>query len=213
MTNRASGLVLADEATECDELACAIADCGLAPIATRGSEATIRLLGSNNPVVVLVGWSTSAAHRHARGCEEVLRAVYRQCGNTPTFVYGAGIDSDVRLKARIARAHPLAIVHDRTFPVPLPERLQAALGRWVGDLSVDRGCVLHFPTGTRVINRAAMTAVVAYPRDFHVRPGSAMYIAVWRLRGELRDMGSVVSMSPGRGGFYRLVLDQGRGER
>ena len=58
----------------------------------------------------------SGAHRHARGCEDVLRAVYRLGGSTPTFVYGAGIDLDVRLKARIARAHPLATVHDRTFP-------------------------------------------------------------------------------------------------
>lgn len=208
MTNRASALAMAGDAAELDELANAIAVCGLMPIAARSAEAAIRLLAANDPAAVLLGWNARAAWPHARGCEDVLRAVFRRCGSTPTFVYGAGLDGDPRVKARAARVHPLAVLHDRAFPVALPERLQLALDRCVGDLNVDRGCVVHLPSGRRITGGAAMKAMIAYPHDFHVDRENAMYIAVWRLRRDLRRLGSVVTVKSAGGGFFRLVLDE-----
>lgn len=208
MTQRADVLILEDNPTELDELATVTEGSGLETMATRSPAQAIRLLRANDPTLAIIDWNMELSPEGERTAESVLRALARDHPDTYTIVYATNAGTDMRLQDRIAAAHPWAITHDKRAGLDsLLRRVRTMLQRKVGDLRIDRGSVVHLPSGLRYKNKWAVRLLCGHPGAVKVRRNSAQYYAIYRFGHWLIEVGSDASVVAERGGgFYRLDI-------
>ncbi|HUZ29511.1 MAG TPA: hypothetical protein VMU90_09745 [Solirubrobacteraceae bacterium] len=213
MTQRADVLILEDNPPELEELATLTEACGLETLATRSPAQAIRLLRANHPTLAIIDWNMELSPDVERTAESVLRALAREHPDTYTIVYAINAGTDMRLQDRIAAAHPWAVPHDKRQGLDsLLRRVRTMLQRKVGDLRIDRGSVIHLPSGVRYKNKWAVRLLCGYPGAIKVRRDSAQYYAVYRFGRWLEAIGSSAAVVTERGGgFYRLVVGRDAG--
>ena len=164
MTQRADVLVLEDNPTELEEIVTVTQACGLDTLATRSPQQAIRLLRANDPVLAILDWNMRLSPDAEQTAENVLRALARDHPETFTIVFALRAGSDLDLQNRIAVAHPGAIPHDKHQGLTsLLLRVRQLLQRKVGDLRVDRGTVVHVPSGVRYQNKWGVRLLCGYP--------------------------------------------------
>ena len=216
VTQRADVLVLEDNPTELEEIVTVAEACGLDTLATRSPQQAIRLLRANDPVPAILDWNMRLSPDAEHTAENVLRALARDHPETFTIVFALRAGSDHHLQNRIAVAHPGAIPHDKHQGLTsLLLRVRQLLQRKVGDLRVDRGTVVHIPSGVRYQNKWGVRLLCGYPEATmasgtppHTWPciasGSGSAMSTPRSRWNPRAPASITSRSPGRGPVVRL---------
>lgn len=215
MTRRADVLILEDNPTRLEEITTVVRACGLDTLATRSPGQALRLLRAHDPVLAILDWNKPLSPAVAQSAETVLRALARDHPETFTFVLALRAGAETDLQDRIAVAHPGAIPHDnRRGLASLLLRVRQLLQRRVGDLRIDRGTVIHVPSGVRYQNKWGVRLLCAFPQASQARRHSAPYMAMYRFGIWLREVGSTVSLEAEGSGFYRLeVAREGRATR
>ena len=214
MTARADVLVLEDNPTELEEIATVTEASGLSTLGTRSPAQALRLLRANDPALAIVDWNMRLSPEAEQNAESVLRVLSREHPDTYTIVFATRAGTDIDLQERIAAAHPGAIVHDKRQGLPsLLARVRQLLQRKVGDLKLDRGTVIHVPTGERYKNKWAVRLMCGYPDALQAQRNSTPYMAMYRFNLWLDDIGSTVSVVSQGAAFYRLVVAPATGVR
>ena len=214
VTQRADVLVLEDNPTELEEIVTVTQACGLDTLATRSPQQAIRLLRANDPVLAILDWNMRLSPDAERTAENVLRTLARDHPETFTIVFALRAGSDLDLQNQIAVAHPGAIPHDKLQGLTsLLLRVRQLLQRKVGDLRVDRGTVVHVPSGTRYQNKWGVRLLCGYPEATMAKRHSTPYMAMYRFGVWLRDVDSTVSLESEGAGFYHLEVTGTRSGR
>ncbi len=215
MTSRADVLILEDNPTELTEIATVTEASGLATLATRSPAQAVRLLRANDPTLAIVDWNMRLSPDQEQTAETVLRVLAREHPDTYTIVFAIRAGTDMDLQERIAAAHPGAITHDKRQGLPsLLARVRTLLQRKVGDLRIDRGTVVHVPTGQRYRNKWAVRLLCSYPDAAQAARNSAAYMSMYRFNLWLDEVGSNVVMVSEGAAFYHLeVTLTGRSRR
>ena len=214
VTQRADVLVLEDNPTELEEIVTVTEACGLDTLATRSPQQAIRLLRANDPVLAILDWNMRLSPDAERTAENVLRTLARDHPETFTIVFALRAGSDLDLQNQIAVAHPGAIPHDKLQGLTsLLLRVRQLLQRKVGDLRVDRGTVVHVPSGTRYQNKWGVRLLCGYPEATMAKRHSTPYMAMYRFGVWLRDVDSTVSLESEGAGFYHLEVTGTRSGR
>ena len=208
MPARAEAFILEDNARELRELAALTSVLGLVTIETRSPAQALRLLQMHRPTIAIVDWNMELAQEGMRTSEEVLRALAVRHPDAYTIVFATNVGSDLALEERIAGVHPAALTHDKQLGVEsLKTRIRRLMGTRIGDLAVDRGSVLHEPTGRRYVHAIGVQIMLSYPREIVTRRRTAANQALWRFKNWLDGVGSTVTVvSAQQGGFHRLAL-------
>jgi len=211
----AKALILEDNRRELDEVAGTIAACGLTPLATPSPAQATRLLKQNALALAVVDWNMENARDLERTSESVLRLLAVRHPSTWTIVYAANT-GDLRLQERVAAAHPSALLHDKLHGYDsLRARLVKLLTQTiVGDLQLDRGSVVHLPTGDRFGHVVALdlmhaqTRARGLQRTTYAARRSDRAQAIWRFQRWLLARNSVVSVVARGSGHYELVVSE-----
>ena len=207
MTARADVLILEDNPTELEEIATVTEASGLMTLATRSPAQALRLLRANDPVLAIVDWNMQLSPDAEQTSESVLRVLAREHPDTYTIVFAVRAGTDMDLQDRIAAAHPGAIAHDKRQGLPsLLARVRQLLQRKVGDLKIDRGTVVHIPTGSRYQNKWALRLLCSFPDAAQAQRGSAAYMSMYRFNRWLEELGSEVSLVSEGAAFYHLEV-------
>jgi hypothetical protein len=209
---RARALVLEDNRRELDELASTVAACGLTPMATSSPAQASRFLRQNVPAVAVIDWNMENSPDLERTSESVLRLLAVRHPSTWTVVYAANT-GDLRLQERVAAAHPSALLHDKLRGnTSLRTRLVKPLTQTiVGDLQLDRGSVVHIPSGDRFSHVIALDLMSAQTRPRGMQRTAVAERrtdraqAIWRFQRWLQAHDSVVSVAARGAGHYELV--------
>jgi len=84
--------------------------------------------------------------------------------------------------------------------------LPMLLERQVGDVRLERGSVVHLPSGTRFRHEIGVRMLLAYPSDLCFKRRTTGYTALYRFRKWLSRVGALVRVQPAGGAtsFYRL---------
>jgi len=207
MAERAEALIVEDNPREAQEVASLITACGLTALPTRSPRQAVRLLNTHAPTLAVIDWNMELSPDPDRTAEDVLKAVCRLHPDAYCIVFATNVGSDLTLQERIALAHPSAVTHDKRLGLDtLMTRVRQLLERRVGDLAIDRGTVMHLPSGRRFMHRIAVKMILNHPRQVFVARHTAMYQAVYTFKLWLRDQQSSVGVESLRGGFYRLLV-------
>ena len=207
MTARADVLILEDNPTELEEIATVTEASGLVTLATRSPAQALRLLRTNDPVLAIVDWNMQLSPDAEQTSESVLRVLAREHPDTYTIVFAVRAGTDMDLQDQIAAAHPGAITHDKRQGLPtLLARVRQLLQRKVGDLKIDRGTVVHIPTGSRYQNKWALRLLCSFPDAVQAQRGSAAYMSMYRFNRWLEELGSDVSLVSEGAAFYHLAV-------
>lgn len=208
MAARAEAFILEDNPRELKELAALTSVLGLLTVETRSPAQALRLLEVHRPTIAIVDWNMELAGDRQRTSETVLRALATHYPDSYTIVFAANVGSDLALEERIAGIHPAALTHDKQLGLDsLKARIRGLLGTRVGDLVVDRGTVVHKPSGARFPHAIAVQIMLRYPRDIVTLRRTGPNQALWRFKRWLDEVGSSVAVvSASQGGFHRLAL-------
>jgi CheY-like chemotaxis protein len=166
VTSRPRALVLEDARSERDELSELLTRLGLEVWATESPvKARTWLRQPGDFDLALIDWDM----RHSRDPEPTSKLVLEQLATrarqTVTLVH-AGNLSSVRLHDEIQRAHPGALLHDKTHGgQSLTDRMRKLMTKRVGDLCLDgdRPFVRHVPTNAVFRNRVGFKFVTQHP--------------------------------------------------
>lgn len=125
----------------------------------------------------------------------VLDALSSTAPWTRTLVW-AGRLGVIATQATICRAHPGALLHDKSLGEgSLVDRVRKLVGCRVGDLELDRGLVRHAPSGDELVNRLAPVMLLAHPHWVHVpHEDRALQSLLFRFRRWLREVESDVEV-------------------
>jgi CheY-like chemotaxis protein len=213
------------------------------PVAREGVSGLIRGLGfdvdDTDSVETAEGWVRTAAgayalavidwdmsrspdgdglptHAEARAltAAPVLEALEQTSRWTRAVVW-AGQLGRVATQAAISRAHPVALLQDKSLGEgALRDRVRALLGCRVGDLELDCGMVRHAPSGLELPNRLATMMLVAHPSWVRVPwEDRGLQSLLFRFRRWLREVGSNVEvvLTYGANRYHLRVREDGDG--
>lgn len=207
MVERAEALILEDNPREAQLVTVVMSACGLGVVSTRSPQQAIRLLRTHTPALAVVDWNMELSPDSDRTSEAALKELCRLHPDAFCIVFATHVGSDLTLQERIALAHPSAVTHDKRLGLDsLMTRIQQLLERRIGDLVIERGTVIHLPSGRRFRHRIGVKMILNHPRDFFAARRTAMYQAVYTFKVWLRDQHSSVAVESLHGGYYRLVV-------
>lgn len=137
----------------------------------------------------------------------VLSALGESAPWAPAVVW-AGRLGVVATQAAISEVHPRALLQDKSLGEgALVGRVRSLLSTRVGDLDLDRGMVRHIPSGAELINRIAVTMLLAFPHWVYVPSYErAQQGLLFRLRRWLREVDSTVEVIAVRARSSRYAL-------
>jgi hypothetical protein len=214
MVERAEALILEDNPREAQEVVEVTSACGLEAMSTRSPQQAVRLLRTHAPVIAVIDWNMELSPDPDRTSEVTIRELCRLHPDAYCIVYATNVGSDLTLQERIAMAHPSAVTHDKRLGLDtLMHRVRSLLERRIGDLAIDHGTVVHLPSGDRYKHRAAVKAMLRYPRDVYAGRRTAVYQGLYTFRVWLQDHQSSVSVQTVGGGCYRLAVRDDTEER
>ena len=148
--------------------------------------------------------SPNTAHLTAAA---VLNALSDSAPWAPAVVW-AGRLGVVATQAAISQAHPRALLQDKSLgEAALVGRVRSLLSARVGDIDLDRGMVRHIPSGGELINRIAVTMLLAFPHWVYVPSYErAQQGLLFRFRRWLREVDSTVEVASVRARSSRYTL-------
>ena len=201
MTTRPTVLVLEDSRTERDELTTLLNGLGLDVWPTSSITKARNLIAANPDFdLAVIDWDMAHSDDSAGEptSQRVLELLAGKSRDTLTIVYARNL-MRVTVNADIQRAHPAALLHDKSQGADtLEQRLVKILSAQVGDLELDerlRNHVRHIPTGKLFKHRAAFKLMAHYPRDVvFPREMRAMWTGMNRFRLWLDEVGSSVTV-------------------
>lgn len=179
------------------------------------AEAWVRLRPAPYALAV-IDWDMSRSpdaegSRPQDGARLTAAPVLRALGDTapwvPALVW-AGRLGVVATQAAISQAHPRALLQDKSLgEAALVGRVRSLLGAGLGDLELDSGLVRHVPSGLELINRLAVTMLLAYPHWVGLPPyDRAQQGLLFRFRRWLREVDSTVEVVAVRPRSSRYAL-------
>ena len=205
MVQHANALVVSDAHPVCDTLAGFTSSMGLLTQVATSVEEAQRFLRERSPTLAVVEAGDVG--------ERVLCELGRTHPATHTAITVNEPEGAIDLARCLLVAQPSAVVISGPTLAALTAQLRAYLDREVGDIRVERGSLVHGPSGERFRHEVGVRLLLAYPSAVQCRPQTREYMALYRLKQWLRRVGAAVTVltDDGAASCYRLqVVDVAR---
>lgn len=200
MVQQADALVVTDTDRACAAFGAVTSGVGLRTHGASSVDDAMCFLGERSPTLAVI---------QSDGVGEwVLGALARAHPSTHTVIVSDEIEDAGDLERCLLVAPPDALVLIAPSPVGLAAQLRALLDREVGGLRLERGGVVHGPTGERFRHEVGVRLLLAYPSALHCRRQTGEYMALHRLRQWLRRVAAAAAVvaEDRVSSFYRLQL-------
>ena len=198
MVQQADALVVSDDPVVVATIAAATSALGLRSRGTVSATEAEAMLRMRSPTLAVI-------HSGCAG-ELVLGELARAHPTTHTVLVVDRPEGEAAIDGRVIVAHPYAVVLRGSRPERCAGELSMLLERQVGDVRLERGSVVHLPSGTRFRHEIGVRMLLAYPSDLCFKRRTTGYTALYRFRKWLSRVGASVRVQPAGGAtsFYRL---------
>ncbi len=173
MRSIAECLILEDDKLKASQIKQAAEKAGFYPRVAYSALQALNLLELHMklspPVLAIIDRDMTYAPDKTRTSLEVLSFLSRKLPECLTIVYSANL-STPEARVEIIKAHPRAFLHDKYgTEEDLFTRIEAILGKKVGDLSIKNGNVVHLPSGDLFHHYVAISLILQYPNAVFLR--------------------------------------------
>jgi len=203
-------LVLEDDPTQIDQIVKEVSKVGFsvftAESVREAKQKLERRAATGLPTLAIVDWDMGMSSDTSLSVHHFLKWFRDLAKSSTVIAYSVHADTLAVNKA-IHQADPWAYTHNKDEGLDsLVARLRQLFGVHVEDLILDTSTVLCEVTGARFVHPVGAMLLEHYPHAVDLHRSEGRVRACHRLRGWLRDQGSVMTVVPAGPSMWRLAI-------